>query len=81
VISQLTDGFLPRHNHRPLALIKTEQLRKNNGKKPFRFDDFTIIPLTFFQLNCYFRGKHVICDIAAHRPIFIPPPPSPALVY
>ena len=81
VISQLTDGFLPCHRRRPLALIKTEQLRKNNGKKPLRFDDFTSLLLTFFQLNCYFRGKRVFCDIAAHIQIFIPPPPSPARVY
>jgi hypothetical protein len=34
----------------------------------------------FFQLNCYFRGDRVICDISAHRRIFTPPPQPPTRV-
>jgi hypothetical protein len=37
----------------------------------------TILSLTFFQSNCYFGGKRVICDISAHRLIFALPTPPP----
>ena len=56
VISQPTDGFLPRRRRRPLASTTTEQPRKNNGENRLCFDDVTVCLLTFFQLNCYFRA-------------------------
>ena len=141
VISQLTDWFLPRRRSLT-TFIKAERRRKKNGEKPLRFDDFTVLLLTFFsikllflgqtrdlwylssqtdfcptaaaawscllkqsgntkrtvrndyvlmifqffyspflQLNCYFWGERVICDISAHRLIFAPPPPPPDRVY
>jgi hypothetical protein len=47
------------------------QQRKKNGEKPLHFDDFSVLLLTFFQLNCYFWGEPTICDISAHR-LFLP---------
>jgi hypothetical protein len=68
---------LPRHCccHWLIAFIITECQRKRNGKKPLHFDNFTVLLLAFFQLNFYFCGERMICDISAHRLIFAPPPP------
>ena len=56
VISQPTDGFLPRRRRRPLAFITIERRHIKNGENTLYFDDFTVCFLTFFQLNGYFRA-------------------------
>jgi hypothetical protein len=35
-------------------VIEKEQQCKKNGEKRLRFNNFSILLLTFFQLNCYF---------------------------
>jgi hypothetical protein len=55
------------------------QKRTVRNDKIFMILQFIHSP--FFQLNCYFWFERVNRDIAAHRRIFDPPPPSPACVY
>ena len=45
----------------------------------WRFFHFFCTP--FFQLNCNVQGQRATHDIAAQRPSFAPPPPSPARVH
>ena len=81
MISQPTDGFLPRHRRRPLACTTTEQPRKKNGENTSCYDDFTVCLLTFFSIKLLCSCYLAISDIAAHSWIFAPPPPPSARVY
>jgi len=74
MVLQPTDQFLPRYNCRPLEFIKTERGGKKKGEKQSRAFNFSVLQLTIFQLVCYFWGEHMICDIAAHKLTFTPPP-------
>jgi hypothetical protein len=56
VISQPTDGFLPRRRRRPLAFVTKERRRKKNGENPMCFDDFTVCLLTIFSITLLFSG-------------------------
>jgi hypothetical protein len=60
------------------VFITTEQHRKKKGEKPLHLDDFSVLLLTFFQLNYYSWGEPVVGDISAHRLIFslLPMPPN-----
>jgi hypothetical protein len=73
VILQPTDGFFPCHHCHPLAFIETKHGRKQNGEKAWHIGDFSVVSVTFFQLNCYLRGHRSIRDIAADRWIFALP--------
>jgi hypothetical protein len=64
---------LPRRHCCPTVLIKTERQDKKNGEKALRFDDFSVLLIIFFQLNCYFWVEPVISDISVHRLVFAPP--------
>jgi hypothetical protein len=64
----------------PCVYLKKQQYQKN-GEKPLCFDNFTVLSLTFFQLNCHFWGKCAFNGIAAHRPMFALLPLLPACVY
>ena len=57
VISQFTVWFLSRRCSCPIEFIRTEQQRKNNGEKPLRFDNFTVLLLTFFSIKLPFLGR------------------------
>ena len=54
MILQPTEWFLPRCFCRPLTIIKKQQWHKKNGEKEVSVDYFSVLPLTFFQWNCYF---------------------------
>lgn len=56
VISQPTDGFFPRHRHRPLALITTKRWRKKNGEKAPHIGDFSVVSLTVISIKLLFLG-------------------------
>jgi hypothetical protein len=82
MVSQPTDQCSPRRHYRPLAFIKTEQGGKKNGETTlYALTILHFIHSTFFQLNRHFWGEHVINGIAAHRPMFAPPPLLPSCVY
>ena len=57
MISQPTDRCSPRCHCCPLLFIKTERGGKKNGEKTLRLDNFAVLSLTFFQLNCHFWGE------------------------
>ena len=40
----------------PCVSLKKQQYQKN-GEKPLCFDNFTVLSLTFFQLNCHFGAN------------------------
>jgi hypothetical protein len=68
------------------AVTRSRILKQSgNAKRMVRnnhiFSIFQFFYSPFFQLNCYFWGYHVICDISAQRRIFVPPPPLPSHVH
>ena len=71
----------------PAAIVTCSRLLKQRSyaKRTVRNDwvliIFQFVYSPFFQLNCYFWGKRVICDISAHRQIFATLSPSLARVY
>ena len=67
MISLLTERFFPCRRRLPLSLITKEQRHKKNGEKRLFFEDFSVLLLTFFQLNCCRRPQLATWDIYAYR--------------
>ena len=67
MISLLTERFCPCRRCSPIALITKEQRHKKNGQRRLIFEDFSVLLLTFCQLNCCCRPQLATWDIYAHR--------------